>query len=35
MYKVCIGAYKDKDNADKILNEAKEKGFKDTYIIYQ
>ena len=35
LYKVCIGAYKDKDNADKILNEAKEKGFKDIYIIYQ
>ena len=35
LYKVCIGAYKDKDNADKILNEAKEKGFKDSYIIYQ
>ena len=25
LYKVCIGAYKDKDNADKILKEAKEK----------
>ena len=35
LYKVCIGAYKDKDNANKILNEAKEKGFKDAYIIYQ
>ena len=35
LYKVCIGAYKDKDNANKILNEAKEKGFKDSYIIYQ
>ena len=35
MYKVCIGAYKDKNNADKILNEAKGKGFKDSYIIYQ
>ena len=35
LYKVCIGAYKDKDNADKILKEAKEKGFKDSYIIYQ
>ena len=30
LYKVCIGAYKDKDNADKILKEAKEKGFKDS-----
>ena len=35
LYKVCIGAYKDKDNANKVLNEAKEKGFKDSYIIYQ
>ena len=35
LYKVCIGAYKDKDNADKILNEAKVKGFKDSYIICQ
>ena len=33
LYKVCIGAYKDKDNADKILKEAKEKGFKNSYII--
>ena len=35
IYKVCIGAYKNKDNADKILKEAKEKGFKDSYIIYE
>ena len=35
LYKVCIGAYKDKDNANKMLDEAKEKGFKDSYIIYQ
>ena len=35
LYKVCIGAYKDKDNADKILKEAKTKGFKDSYIIYE
>ena len=35
LYKVCVGAYKDKDNADKILKEAKEKGFKDAYIICQ
>ncbi|MBQ6630523.1 MAG: N-acetylmuramoyl-L-alanine amidase [Romboutsia sp.] len=35
LYKVCVGAYKDKDNANKILKEAKEKGFKDSYIIYQ
>lgn len=34
-YKVCLGAYKSRDNATKILNEAKEKGFKDSYIIYQ
>ena len=35
LYKVCIGAYKDRDNADKTLKEAKEKGFKDSYIIYK
>ena len=35
LYKVCIGAYKDKDNADKILKEAKSKGFKNSYIIYE
>ena len=35
MYKVCVGAYKNKDNANKILNEAKSKGFKDSYIIYE
>ena len=35
LYKVCIGAYKNKDNADKILKEAKEKGFKNSYIIYE
>ena len=35
MYKVCVGAYKNKDNADKILKEAKSKGFKDSYIIYK
>ena len=35
MYKVCVGAYKNKDNADKILKEAKSKGFKDSYIIYE
>ena len=35
MYKVSIGEYKNKDNADKILKEAKEKGFKNSYIIYE
>ena len=35
LYKVCVGAYKDVNNANKILNEAKEKGFKDAYIIYK
>ena len=34
-YKVCVGAYTEKSNAEKILNEAKEKGFKNSYIIYQ
>ena len=32
-YKVCIGAFKDKNNATRIKNEAISKGFKDTYII--
>lgn len=31
-YKVCIGAYKDKNNAIKQLKIAKSKGFKDSYI---
>ena len=35
LYKVCVGAYKDVNNANKILNEAKSKGFKDSYIIYE
>lgn len=35
MYKVCIGAYKDRDNANKMLDEAIKKGFKNSYIIYQ
>lgn len=34
-YKVCLGAYKDRNNANKILNEAKEKGFKDAYLLYE
>ena len=33
LYRVCIGAYKDKNNATKVVAEAKEKGFKDTYIV--
>lgn len=33
MWAVCVGAYKDRANADKILKEAKEKGFKDAYLI--
>ena len=35
LYKVCVGAYKDVNNANKIFNEAKSKGFKDSYIIYE
>lgn len=35
LYKVCVGAYSNKDNATKILNEAKEKGFKDAYLLYE
>lgn len=33
LYKVCIGAFKDKNNATRLKNEAISKGFKDTYII--
>lgn len=34
-YKVCLGAFKDRDNAVKIKNEAMSKGFKDAYMIYE
>lgn len=33
LYKVCIGAFENKDNAIKLKNEAMLKGFNDTYII--
>lgn len=33
LYRVCVGAFKDKNNAFKIQSEAKSKGFKDTYIM--
>ena len=33
LYRVCVGAYRDKNNATKVQAEAKSKGFKDTYII--
>ena len=33
LYRVCIGAYRDKNNAVKQLEIAKNKGFKDTYVI--
>ena len=33
MWAVCVGAYKEKANADRALKEAKEKGFKDAYLI--
>jgi len=32
LYRVCIGAFNDKSNATKLLNEAISKGFKDSYI---
>lgn len=31
-YRVCLGSYKEKNNADKILKDAKDKGFKDAFI---
>lgn len=33
LYKVCIGAYKDKNNALNQVSLAKEKGFSDAYIL--
>ena len=33
LYKVCIGCYKERSNAIKVLNVAKSKGFGDAYII--
>ena len=33
MYRVCVGSYSNKSNADTILKEAKEKGFKDAFIV--
>lgn len=33
LYKVCIGAYKDKNNAINQVQIAKNKGFRDAYII--
>ena len=33
LYKVCIGAFKDKDNAMNQIKLAKEKGFGESYII--
>lgn len=33
MWAVCVGAYKDRTNAERVLKEAKEKGFKDAYLI--
>ena len=33
LYKVCIGTYKDKNNAINQVQLAKEKGFIDAYII--
>ena len=35
LYKICVGAYSDKNNATKMLNQAKEKGFKDAYLLYE
>lgn len=32
LYRVCVGAYRDKNNAIKQLEMAKNKGFKDSYI---
>ena len=33
LYAVCVGAWKDKDTADRVLLEVKSKGYKDAYLI--
>lgn len=33
LYRVCIGAYREKNNAIKQVELAKERGFRDTYIV--
>ena len=33
LYAVCVGAYKDKNKADAIVKELKEKGYTSTYLI--
>ena len=33
MYRVVVGSYKDKNNANKVLNDAKNKGFKDAFLV--
>ena len=33
LYAVCVGAYKDKNKADSIVKELKEKGYTSTYLI--
>ena len=33
LWAVCVGAFKERENADRVLHEAKNKGFKDAYII--
>ena len=33
LYAVCVGAWKDKDTADRVLSEVKSKGYKDAYLI--
>lgn len=32
-YRVVIGSYKDKNTATKVMNEAKEKGYKDAFLV--
>ena len=33
MYRVVVGSYGDKNNANKVLNDAKNKGFKDAFLV--
>lgn len=33
LYRVCVGSYREKDNANRCLEEARNKGYKDVFIL--
>jgi N-acetylmuramoyl-L-alanine amidase len=33
VYRVVVGSFKEKENADKMLEEVKSKGYKDAFIV--